>query len=363
MIEYENLFKLNEPFLSEFRKAYEEVIDSGWFILGNQVSSFEKSFADYCGTRHCIGVANGLDGLILSLRSLDLPSNAEVIVPSNTYIATILSILHCGLRPVLVEPDLSTYNIDPARIEEALTADTAAILVVHLYGKCCDMEKINDIARRHSLKVIEDCAQAHGARFKQNKVGTFGDASAFSFYPTKNLGALGDGGCVVTDSDDVAARLKTLRNYGSNKKYYNEIIGYNSRLDEMQAAFLSVKLKSLDKINEHKRKLADLYHAHLSDDFIKPSRHPDFYDVYHIYPVRHPERDRLKEYLLENNIKTEIHYPVPPHHQEALKHLFPARSFPISEEIHQTILSLPISFFHTEKDVMQVIETMNRFLP
>lgn len=361
MIEYENLYKLNRPFLKEYEESFRQVLDSGWFILGSQVAEFEKAFAAYCGSTHCAGVANGLDALILSLKAFGFSPDGEVIVPSNTYIATILSILHCGLKPVLVEPDINTYNIDPDRIEEAINKKTVAILVVHLYGKCCEMDKITSIASRHQVKVIEDCAQAHGATYKGKKAGSFGDFGAFSFYPTKNLGALGDGGCVNTDDEALMQKIRILRNYGSEKKYYNEVVGFNSRLDEMQAAFLSVKLGHLERINDHKRKLAALYSANLNSTFVKPIIQEDYNDVYHIYPVRHPKRDKLKNYLLENGIKTEIHYPVPPHHQKALRHDFSAHSYPISEEIHETIVSLPISYFHTEEDLRRVIETMNRF--
>ena len=361
MIEYENLYRANQSFLADYNKAYNEVVGSGWFILGKQVSDFEKSFADFCGSQHCAGVANGLDALILSLKAFDFPLGAEVIVPSNTYVATILSILHCCLKPILVEPDIATYNIDPAKIEPAITKNTVAVLVVHLYGKCCEMDKINDIAERHGLKTIEDCAQAHGAMFKLKKAGTFGHLGAFSFYPTKNLGALGDGGCVTSDDTTLISRIKMFRNYGSEKKYCNEVVGYNSRLDELQAAFLSVKLRHLDDINAHKRKLANLYSRSLKNDFIKPIVSPDYTDVYHIYAIRHPERERLRTYLLENGIKTEVHYPIPPHRQNALQKDFAGTRYPISEEIHQTILSLPISYFHTENDVWRVVETINRF--
>jgi dTDP-4-amino-4,6-dideoxygalactose transaminase len=361
MIEYENLYKLNKPFFTDYDEAFESVKSSGWFILGNQVSEFESSFAAYCGSKYCIGVANGLDALILSLKALNFKQGKEVIVPSNTYIATILSILHCGLKPVLVEPDIKTYNIDPDRIEEAINGNTVAIMVVHLYGKCCEMDRINQIAANHQLRVIEDCAQAHGAMFKKQKAGTFGDFGAFSFYPTKNLGALGDAGSINTDDESLMRKVKILRNYGSEKKYYNEVVGFNSRLDELQAAFLSIKLKRLDEINDHKRKLAKIYAENLKDDYIKPIVHPDYDDVHHIYAIRHPERDRLRDYLLENNIKTEIHYPIPPHQQKALMGEFEGRHFPISEEIHQTILSLPISYFHSEADIKFVIETLNNF--
>ncbi len=361
MIEYENLAKVNKPFSDDFQKVFGQVLVKGQFILGEHVERFEKEFAVYCGVKHCIGVASGLDALVLSLRSLNFPADAEVIVPSNTYIATIFAVLQAGLRPVPVEPDLSSYSIDPKKIEQYITPKTKAILPVHLYGNPCDMSAILSIAGRHGLKVIEDCAQAHGALHAGKSVGSFGHINAFSFYPTKNLGALGDGGAVVTNDDALAATVRRLRNYGSEKKNVHEIIGYNSRLDEMQAAFLSLKLAKLESIVEHKRHLARLYDDHLGNQFIRPAVSSGNVHAYHIYNVRHPDRDTLREYLSRHDVKTEIHYPVPPHRQEALRNLFGNCSFPISEEIHRTTLSLPISFFHTDEDVMNVINIMNRF--
>jgi len=361
VIEYENLRELNRPFFEAYRESFNKTLESGWFILGNEVASFEKEFSTYCGAKHCAGVANGLDALIIALRTFDFKPGSEVIVPSNTYIATILSIMNCGLIPVMVEPDIRTYNIDPEKIEEAISSKTVAIMVVHLYGKCCKMDDITSICKKHDLKLIEDCAQSHGATFKGQQCGTFGDFGAFSFYPTKNLGALGDAGALTTNSDELNRKVKMYRNYGSEKKYYNEVVGTNSRLDEVQAGFLRVKLTALDKINEHKRKLATLYDKNLKNDFIKPVIEKDFVDVYHIYNIRHPRRDALKEYLLKKDIKTEIHYPVAPHHQKAMSGIFDGRSFPISEEIHATTLSLPVSYMHTEQDIMSVIEVMNAF--
>lgn len=361
MIEYENLGKLNQPFFEELESAFKETLESGWYILGKKVQQFETEFANYCNTKHCIGVANGLDALILALRTFNFPKGSEVIVPSNTYIATILSIVHNGLVPILVEPDITTYNIDSKKIEEKITSKTCAVLVVHLYGKVCEMDAITAIAEKHNLKIIEDCAQAHGAKYKNVKAGSFGDINAFSFYPSKNLGAIADAGAITTNDNELAETIKSLRNYGSKVKYYNELVGYNSRLDEVQAAFLSVKLKYLDKINEHKRKLASIYLKNLKADFIKPAVHTDYFDVYHIFNVRHPKRDALKEYLLKHEIKTEIHYPVSPNKQQAMKGILDNQSTPISEEIHQTTLSLPISYFHTENDILHVIDVMNKF--
>lgn len=361
MIDYENLRDSNELFFERYQHDFANVLNSGWFILGEFVKKFENEFAVFNGNKHCIGVASGLDALILSLKAFNFEINSEVIVPSNTYIATILSILNCGLTPVLVEPDINTYNIDPKKIEEKITAKTKAIMVVHLYGKSCDMDPIISICKKHDLRLIEDCAQSHGAKYKSKNTGTFGDFGAWSFYPTKNLGALGDAGAITTENDELAGLVKKIRNYGSEKKYYNDVIGINSRLDEVQAAFLSVKLKHLDEINNHKRQLAELYHQNLKDDFIKPAVHDDYYDVYHIYNIRHERRDDLKNYLLNNGIKTDIHYPVPPHKQKAMQSILTENNFPISEKIHSTTLSLPISFGHTKKQIEQVIEVMNNF--
>jgi dTDP-4-amino-4,6-dideoxygalactose transaminase len=299
--------------------------------------------------------------LILALKAFGFPAQSEVIVPANTYIATILAVLHANLKPILVEPDLQTYNLNPDLMEEYITDKTVAILPVHLYGKVCEMDKILGIAQKYDLKVVEDAAQAHGATFKGQKAGSFGDFGCFSFYPTKNLGALGDAGAVNTHQQDLAEKIAELRNYGSKIKYQNDSIGFNSRLDEIQATFLSVKLKYLDKINAHKRELAEIYLNELKDDFIKPIVHPNYFDVYHIFNIRHPKRDALREYLLKNDIQTEIHYPIPPHQQKALQEIFRNQSFPISEEIHQTTLSLPISFCHTKEDIYKVVEVLNQF--
>ncbi|WP_276485264.1 DegT/DnrJ/EryC1/StrS family aminotransferase [Paraflavitalea pollutisoli] len=361
MIEYENLSKANATFFTEYEATFKNVMEGGWYILGNSVKQFELEFANYCGSQYCSGVANGLDALILSLKSFDFEPGDEVIVPSNTYIATILSIVQNQLTPVLVEPDINTYNIDPAKIEEKITSRTRAIMVVHLYGKLCAMDKIMAIATKHNLKVIEDCAQAHGASLNNKKAGNWGHFGAFSFYPTKNLGAIGDAGAVTTNDDSLFAKINVFRNYGSHVKYHNEVVGFNSRLDEIQAAFLSVKLKQLDEITAHKQQLASLYHQGLKPSFIKPVTEPGYEDVYHIYCIRHPQRDQLKEYLLNNGIKTEIHYPVSPNKQKAMKGILDHCETPISEEIHRTTLSLPISFYHSQNDIERVIDVLNRF--
>ncbi len=361
IIEYESLKDVNYPFFQDLKKSFSETLESGWYILGDKVEIFEKEFANYTKTNFCAGVASGLDALSISLAALNLPKNSEVIVPSNTYIATILSILQQGLIPILTEPNIESYNIDPENIRKNITKNTKCLMVVHLYGKPCEMDKILEIARDFNLHIIEDCAQAHGATFKNQKTGSFGEFGAFSFYPTKNLGALGDAGAITTNNNNLIDKLKILRNYGSSKKYYNTHLGYNSRLDEIQAAFLSIKLKSLDKIISHKRSLADIYFKNLKSDFILPQRNNDFFDVFHIFNIRHPKRDELKEFLLNKGIKTEIHYPVPPHKQEALKDIFKGMSFPISEEIHRTTLSLPISYFHKNEDIYKVVDCLNQF--
>jgi len=359
-IPYENLKTLNKPFEAQLKQKFNDFLDKGWYILGQEVEQFEKEFGDYHGEGYVVGVANGLDALILSLKCCNFNKGAEVLVPSNTYIATILAILHCDLVPVFVEPDIRTYNIDPQKIPNAITSRTAAIMIVHLYGQCCEMDPIVSIAADKNLKLIEDCAQSHGATYNGILAGTFGDFSAFSFYPTKNLGALGDAGAIICKSEEDYHKLRQLRNYGSEKKYHNAIIGHNSRLDELQAAFLRIKLPYLNAINSHKKKLASIYLDNLSDRYIKPFVDHRFDNVYHIFNIRHPERDRIKAYLLEKGIGTEIHYPIAPHQQKALdfmRHM----DFPISLEIHHTTLSLPCSFAHDEMDIHHVIEALNAY--
>lgn len=361
MIPYDQLSKVNLPYQADFEQAFRDFLEKGWYIMGEGLKQFESQLAAYHGSKHAIGVANGLDALILAIKVLKLPPNSEIIVPSNTYIASILSIIHAGFKPVLVEPNIHSYNIDPNLIEAAITHDTKAVLVVHLYGKCCDMDPINKIARKHGLAVIEDCAQSHDARYKGRLAGTLGDLAAFSFYPSKNLGALGDAGAILTNEDAFAASLRSMRNYGSHQKYHNDQVGYNSRLDELQAIFLSIKLRHLAAVTAHKRQLASLYLANLSSDFILPTVEEGFEDVYHIFNVRHPRRDALKAYLWENGVGTEIHYPIAPNQQKALAPWFENCSFPISEEIHATTLSLPCSVCHETSDIYRVIELMNAF--
>lgn len=360
-IKYESLQLVNKQFELEFKNKFNEFLDKGWYILGAEVEKFEKSFAEYNGSKYCLGVANGLDAIELGLIALNFPTKSEIIVPSNTYIATILAIINAGHVPILVEPDLDTYNINPDKIEEKITSRTKAILVVHLYGNVCEMPKIINIANKFQLEILEDCAQSHGAQYEDIKTGNFGKIGAFSFYPTKNLGALGDAGAIVTSDDELYLKLKALRNYGSEQKYYNKYIGKNSRLDELQAAFLNIKLPYLNSINIHKSYLANIYNTGLSDKIIKPCKLINSTSVYHIYNIRLEKRDQLKKYLLEKGVQTEIHYPVSPNNQEGYKSIFKSEKFPISELIHNTTLSLPISYSNTIEEIEYVVESVNNF--
>ena len=360
MIEYENLTLSNAALMTELEAAAVKVIRSGWYVLGQEVSAFETEFAQAVGAKHCIGVGNGLDALSLSLEALDLPKCCDVLVASNTYIATILAIVHAGYRPVLVEPELETFNIDASLLPSALTPNTRAICVTHLFGKPCRMDAIGAFAQAHGLKVLEDCAQSHGAKLAGQNTGTFGDAGCFSFYPTKNLGTLGDAGAIVTNNDALADRLRHSRNYGSKQKYVNDYLGVNSRLDEIQAAFIRVKLRHLERITEHKRQLAKLYFEHLPTGLKLPRLRDDEWDVFHIFGVRHPERDRLRSWLLEQGIKTEVHYPIAPHRQKAMLGILKG-DWPIADELHATELSLPISVGHTPEDVLTVCTAISAF--
>ncbi len=363
VIEYENLQLLNAFFKDELEAAYKNVFNKGNYILGSEVALFEKQFAAFTNTTYCTGVANGLDALTIAINALQLKPNSEILVPSNTYIASILAIINAGHKPVLVEPNIETYNIDANVIEHSITKNTAAIVVVHLYGRCCEMDAIQVIAKKYNLFIVEDCAQAHGAKYKNKTAGSFGDIAAWSFYPTKNLGALGDAGAITCTNEVYYKQTKSIRNYGSTVKYYNDELGVNSRLDELQAGFLNVKLKYLHSIIEHKQSLAAIYNNQLNATIIKPKEDEDYYNVYHIYNIRVQNRDALKAYLLANNITTEIHYPVPPHKQIALKRYFNNdEKFPLSEEIHNTTLSLPISFIHTAEDIIYVCDCINDFV-
>jgi dTDP-4-amino-4,6-dideoxygalactose transaminase len=328
----------------ELDAAYQRVMDSGWYILGTELEAFESEFAAYCGVSYCVGVGNGLEALHLILRAYGIGPGDEVIVPANTYIATWLAVSQCGARPVAVEPVESTYNIDPARIEAAITSRTRAIMPVHLYGQTAAMDEVNAIAARYELKVVEDGAQGHGALYKGRRAGSLGDAAGFSFYPGKNLGAFGDGGAVVTSDQDLVKKIKALRNYGSQIKYHNEVKGYNSRLDEMQAAFLRVKLGKLDDWNERRRSLAERYLQYLDPDYYTLPVVPEWAEpVWHIFAVRSTRRDVVLQHLADRGIGAMIHYPVPPHLQPAYAELkIGPGAYPISEMIHRQVFSLPL---------------------
>jgi dTDP-4-amino-4,6-dideoxygalactose transaminase len=365
MIKFLDLKKINEPYEIAFQDKLKSVLASGWYILGNEVAAFETNFAKYCGTKHCIGVGNGFDALVLIFKAYiqlgKLQKGDEVIVPANTYIASVLAILQADLVPVLVEPKLETYNINPDLILEKITSKTKAILAVHLYGQLAEMDQINEIAIQNNLIVVEDAAQAHGAILDFKKSKNLFNAAAFSFYPGKNLGSLGDGGAVTTNDSKLAKTIKSLRNYGSEEKYKNEFIGVNSRLDELQAAFLSVKLPNLDTENNIRREIAKRYLSEIKNDKITLP----FWDlsnnhVFHLFVIRTQNRDELQRYLLENEIETMIHYPIPPHKQEAFSN-WNNLSFPITEKIHSEVLSLPISPVMTEEEVDFIIVILNQY--
>ena len=366
--------KMNVPFASlepmhnELREkldlAYKTVMDSSYYIQGKECEAFEKEFAAYCGAKHCVGVATGLDALYLVLKALEIGTGDEVIVPSNTFIATALAVSYTGATPVFVEPVLDTYNIDVSRIEEAITEKTKAIMPVHLQGRPADMDPIMEIAKKYNLYVVEDAAQAHGTLYKGRKVGTFGDAAGFSFYPGKNLGALGDGGAVVTNSEEIARKVRALGNYGSDYKYHHIYKGTNSRLDEMQAAFLRVKLLELDEWNDARREVAKKYFAGINNPKIILPLEPDevFGHIYHVFAIRCKERDMLEKYLTEKGIGTVKHYPTPMHLQECYADLgIKEGELPIAEEISATILSIPMYYGMTDEEVQYVIDSLNAF--
>ena len=347
----------------ELRRAFERVLGRSWYIEGKEDEAFERGFADYCGTKYCIGVGNGLDALMLILKALEIGKGDEVIVPSNTYIATALAVTYVGARPVFVEPEIGTFNIDPGRIEKAISEKTKAIIPVHLYGRVCDMDPIMEIAGKCGLRIVEDCAQAHGATYKGRKAGTFGDAAGFSFYPGKNLGALGDAGAVVTDNPDVAEKVRALGNYGSDYKYHHIYKGNNSRLDELQAAFLNVKLPILDKMNEERRRIARRYLAEIQNPEVTlPTVTEGYVPVWHIFGIRCERRDDLEKWLNGRGIGTNKHYPIPMHLQECYRDLgFGKGDFPVAEEISATELSLPMYYGMTEEEISFVIEAVNEF--
>lgn len=391
MIPFLDLKSINQPFEAAFHEKLGQALDRSWFILGDEVATFERDFAQYCGAQHCIGVANGLDALTLIFKGYialgQMRPGDEVIVPANTYIASILAVLHAGLVPVLVEPDAATFNLDPTLIEEKISTKTRAILAVHLYGRLADMNAINAIAQKHGLLVVEDAAQAHGARmnlrFKKEELridyhddlnsnseilnlkseiqaGALGHAAGFSFYPGKNLGALGDAGAVTTNDDALARMIRSLRNYGSEVKYYNENVGFNSRLDELQAAFLNVKLPSLDEQNQKRREIAARYVREINNEQIILPELCGEDCVFHLFVIQTARRDELQTYLKSNGVETMIHYPVPPHKQKALAD-WNRLSFPKTERIHREALSLPLYPGLAPEHLVKVIDLLNKF--
>lgn len=367
MIPFLDLKQINAQYREELIEACSKVIDSGWYVQGNEHKEFEKEFAQYCGSKYAIGVANGLDALTLIIRAYKelniLKGYDEIIVPSNTYIASILAISENNLIPILVESDINTYNIDINKIEESITSKTKAIMVVHLYGQAVQMKKVLELAKKYNLKVIEDCAQAHGAYDVDinKRVGNIGDISGFSFYPGKNLGALGDGGAVTTNDKLLANTIRALGNYGSQKKYENIYKGTNSRLDEIQAAILRVKLRYLDREIEKRREIANYYLSNISNkNIVLPNVIYKEQHVWHLFVIRTSKRDELQEYLLDNSIQTLIHYPLPPHKQNAYKE-WNSENYPISELIHNEVLSLPISGVQSLEDTKKIIEVINNF--
>lgn len=360
-IPFLSLKATNQIYQPQIEKIVTEILSSGWYILGEKLKRFETEFAQYCGVKHCIGVANGLDALTIVLKASEFPQKSEVIVPANSYIATILSVSNANLVPVPVEPNLDDYLINCQAIEQAITPKTKAILVTHLYGKCCEMDKINALARTYNLKVFEDAAQAHGATYNGVKAGNLSDGAGFSFYPSKNLGAMGDAGAITTNDNTLAERIKSFRNYGSHDKYVFDYKGYNSRLDEIQAAILSLKLPNLDIENQYRRKIAKRYLSEISNSKITlPPNDSVDNDAWHLFVVRTDVRTKFRSFLSEKGIESEIHYPVAPHKQLAYKE-WQNFHLPITEKIHQEVVSLPLNTFLTETEISYIIKNINQF--
>lgn len=361
-------FATFKPMHNEIRKqldeAYKRVMDNSVFIQGEECKKFEEEYAKYCGTNYCVGVATGLDAIYLILKALDIKKGDEVIVPSNTYIATALAVSYTGATPIFVEPTIETYNINPDLIEDKITDNTKAIIAVHLQGRAADMDHINVIAKKHNLYIVEDCAQAHGSKYKGIKVGSLSDAAAWSFYPGKNLGAFGDGGCITTNNKEIADKVRALGNYGSDYKYHHIYKGTNSRLDELQSALLRVKLPNLDKWNNDRKRIAKRYLTEIKNNLIKlPLPITDDYDhVYHVFVIRCNKRDELEKYLNDNGIGTVKHYPIPMHLQKAYEDLNISKGeLPIAEEISKTVLSIPMYYGMTDDEIDYVIKTINEF--
>ena len=361
MIKFLDLEKINNRYREEIDSRIKNILDKGWYLQGEENEKFTKNFANFCGTKFALGVANGLDALNLIIKAYGFGNGDEIIVPANTYIATILAISENGCIPILVEPDIKTYNINPDSIEEKITSKTKAIMVVHLYGQAVQMEKIWKIAKKYNLKIIEDSAQAHGAIYQENRTGNLGDASGFSFYPGKNLGCMGDGGAVTTNDEELFNKIKAIANYGSDRKYHHIYKGVNSRLDEIQATVLDIKLKHLDSDNNKRREISKYYRENIKNSkIILPETYDEKSHVWHIFAVRTQNRDEFQKYLTEKGIQTIIHYPTPPHKQGAYKE-WNNLSFPITEEIHNTILSLPISPVMTDSEIEKVVEVVNEY--
>jgi len=353
--------KVYDSYKAEINSAISNVIDRGNFILGDEVYEFENLFASYCGAKYCIGVGNGLDALTLILKAYDFPEESEIIVPSNTFIASILAITHAGLKPILVEPSLENYNIDPNYIKKFITKKTKAILPVHLYGRIAPMDEIKEIGKEYNLKIIEDAAQAHGAVYNGIKTGNLGDAAGFSFYPGKNLGCFGDGGAIVTSDEELMLKVRALRNYGSSQKYINDLKGLNSRLDEIQATILKVRLKYLDQENSARRVVSQYYRTHIKNSkIILPDLKNEEEHVWHLFTVRTENRENLRLHLEKNDIMALIHYPIAPHKQKAYKE-WEMNSFPISESIHREILSLPMSPVLTHSEIEKIVNVVNSY--
>ena len=362
-IPFLDINSINNEFYNDFSNDFKRVLESGSLILSSEVQEFEDRFAEYCQTKYCVGVGNGLQALEIILRGWGITKDDEVIVPSNTFIATWLAISSVGAIPIPIEPDIDTYNINPDLIEEKITPRTKAIIVVHLYGLPCEMNKIKEIATRHSLKILEDAAQSHGAEYQSRKVGSLGDAAAFSFYPSKNLGALGDGGAITTDDEKLFTKVRLIRNYGKSENYLNNLQGMNSRLDELQAAFLSTKLKSLDDINRRRRNIANKYINQLFEiESIKiPTINNYSLHVFHLFVVRHPKRIKFREELFDLGVDTSIHYPIPPHLQKAYSYLnLNEGSLPISETIHKECISIPIYQTMNEEQISYVVSSIKK---
>lgn len=365
MIKFLDLKAINDSFEPELSQSIKRVLDSGWYLLGNEVNSFEQEYSEYVGTKHCIGVANGLDALRLILKAYIemgiMKEGDEIIVPANTFIASILAITDNRLVPILVEPDFTTYNIDSSKIEEKITERTKGIMLVHLYGQNAMTPKIQQLVDKYKLKLIEDNAQAIGAFYGEKRTGSLGHAAGHSFYPGKNLGCLGDGGAVTTNDDELASVIRALANYGSNKKYQNDYQGFNSRLDEIQAAILRIKLPRLDADNKRRREIAQYYLNNIKNpEIILPTLNLELAHVWHLFVIRHPQRDKLQKYLAENKIQTLVHYPIPPHKQLAYKEWF-GLNLPLTEQIHDKVLSIPMSPVMSDKAKELIVSIINRY--